>query len=71
MPNDDRGDRRPNIIWIMADDASWGDIGCFGSELIETPNIDRIAREGCRFTACYSGSTVCAPARSSLMQGLH
>ncbi|MFW6437703.1 MAG: arylsulfatase [Armatimonadota bacterium] len=60
-----------NILWIMADDASWGDIGCFGSELIETPNIDRIAAEGCRFTACYSGSTVCAPARSSLMQGLH
>ncbi len=62
---------QPNILWIMADDASWGDIGCFGAELIQTPNIDRIAQEGARFTCCYSGSTVCAPARSSLMQGLH
>ena len=55
----------------MADDASWGDFGCFGSELIRTPNVDRLAGEGARFTCCYSGSTVCAPARSSLMQGLH
>ncbi len=71
MPQDNQNDTRPNILWIMADDASWGDIGCFGSELIDTPNIDRIADEGCRFTCSYSGSTVCAPARSSLMQGLH
>lgn len=69
MPQDNQS--QSNIIWIMADDASWGDIGCFGSELIRTPNIDRIAEEGARFTCCYSGSTVCAPARSSLMQGLH
>lgn len=62
---------RPNIIWIMADDLSWGDLGCFGSEKILTPNIDRLATEGIRFDACYSGSTVCAPSRSSLMQGLH
>ncbi len=63
--------RKPNIIWIMADDLSWGDIGCFGQELIRTPNIDRLAAEGMRFTQCYSGSAVCAPSRSSLMQGLH
>lgn len=64
-------ERRPNIIWIMADDLSWGDLGCFGAEKILTPNIDRLAEEGLRFTCCYAGSTVCAPSRSSLMQGLH
>ncbi|GEM_PF-4793229 len=63
-------DQRPNILWIMADDASWGDFGCFGSELIRTPNVDRLASEGARFTCCYSGSTVCAPESPSLMQGL-
>ena len=63
--------RQPNIIWIMADDLSWGDLGCYGQELIRTPNIDRLATEGMKFTQCYSGSTVCAPSRSSLMQGLH
>ncbi len=62
---------RPNIIWIMADDLSWGDLGCLGQERIATPNIDRIAAEGMVFEQCYSGSTVCAPSRSSLMQGLH
>ncbi len=63
--------RKPNIIWIMADDLSWGDLGCYGQKLILTPNIDRLAAEGMRFTSCYSGSTVCAPSRSCLMQGLH
>ncbi|MEA3401976.1 MAG: arylsulfatase [Armatimonadota bacterium] len=62
---------RPNIIWIMADDLSWGDPGCFGQERILTPNIDRLAAEGMRFTQCHSGSPLCAPSRSSLMQGLH
>jgi len=62
---------RPNIIWIMADDLSWGDLGCYGQELIQTPHIDRLAAGGMRFTHCYSGSTVCAPSRSALMQGLH
>lgn len=63
--------QRPNIIWIMADDLSWADSGCYGQQMIRTPNIDRLAAEGMRFTSCYSGSTVCAPSRSSLMQGLH
>ena len=62
---------RPNIIWIMADDLSWADLGCYGQRLIATPNIDRLAAQGMRFTSCYSGSTVCAPSRSCLMQGLH
>jgi len=63
--------RKPNIVWIMADDLSWGDLGCYGQQKIKTPNIDRLAEEGMRFTQCHSGSTVCAPSRSSLMQGLH
>jgi len=67
----DADTRRPNIIWIMADDLSWGDLGCYGQEKIKTPNIDALAAGGMRFSQCYSGSTVCAPSRSSLMQGLH
>ena len=63
--------RRPNVVWIMADDLSYGDIGCYGQQRIKTPNLDRLAQEGMRFTQCYSGNTVCAPSRSSLMQGLH
>jgi len=62
---------KPNIIFIMADDMGYGDAGCFGGNLIKTPNIDRIAAEGMRFTQCYAGSTVCAPSRSVLMTGLH
>ena len=60
---------KPNIIFIMADDMGYGDAGCFGGKLIKTPNIDRIAVEGMRFTQCYAGSTVCAPSRSVLMTG--
>jgi arylsulfatase A-like enzyme len=63
--------RSPNIIYIIADDLGYGDIGAFGGEHIQTPNIDRLAAEGIRFTDHYSGSTVCAPARSVLMTGLH
>ncbi|KPL11289.1 hypothetical protein AMJ85_03955 [candidate division BRC1 bacterium SM23_51] len=62
---------KPNIIFIMADDLGIGHLGCYGQELIKTPNIDRIATEGLRFTQCYSGSTVCAPSRSCLMTGMH
>jgi arylsulfatase A-like enzyme len=65
------GSRRPNIIWIMADDLSWGDLGCYGQTEIATPHIDQLAADGLRFTQCHAGSTVCAPARSTLMQGLH
>ena len=63
--------KQPNIIFILADDLGYGDIGCYGQQKIETPNIDRLAKMGVRFTQFYSGSTVCAPARSSFMQGLH
>ncbi|MBL7185148.1 MAG: arylsulfatase [Phycisphaerae bacterium] len=62
---------RPNIIFIMADDMGYGDLGCYGQKHIQTPNIDTLAREGTRFTDCYAGSTVCAPSRSVLMTGLH
>lgn len=61
----------PNIILILADDLSWGDLGCYGQRQILTPGIDRLAREGMRFTNAYAGNSVCAPSRSCLMQGLH
>ena len=64
-------ERSPNIIFILSDDLSWGDLGYYGQEKIKTPNIDRIAYEGIKFTNAYAGSSVCAPSRSSLMQGLH
>lgn len=61
----------PNIVLIMADDLGYGDLGSYGQERIHTPNLDRLAREGMRFTQFYSGSTVCAPSRSVLMTGQH
>lgn len=63
--------QKPNIIYILADDLGYGDLGCYGQEKFETPNIDKLADEGIRFTNHYSGSTVCAPSRSSLLTGLH
>lgn len=63
--------RKPNIIWIMADDLGVYDVGCYGQEHIQTPSIDQLAAEGMRFTQCYAGSTVCAPSRSALMTGQH
>ncbi|QDT54077.1 Arylsulfatase [Caulifigura coniformis] len=66
-----RGADRPNVVFILADDLGYGDLGCFGQKLIQTPNIDRLASEGMRFTQAYAGATVCAPSRCSLMTGLH
>ena len=63
--------RRPNIVFILADDLGWGEVGFQGQQQIRTPNIDRLAAEGMRFTNAYSGATVCAPSRSTLMSGLH
>lgn len=63
--------KSPNIIYIMLDDAGYGDFSCTGQKQFKTPNIDRIAHEGITFTDHYSGSTVCAPTRCSLMTGLH
>jgi arylsulfatase A-like enzyme len=63
--------RPPNIVLIQADDLGYGDLSCYGQRNFRTPNIDRMAAEGTRFTQYYSGSTVCAPSRASLMTGLH
>ncbi len=63
--------KKPNIIFILADDLGYGDLGCYGQKRIQTPNIDRLAAEGLRFTDAYAGSTVCAPSRCVLMTGLH
>ncbi len=62
---------QPNIIFIMVDDLGYGDLGCYGSTLIKTPHLDRMATEGLRFRQFYAGSTVCAPSRSVLMTGQH
>ena len=71
LPHRIKAEDAPNIIFIMADDMGYADAGCYGQRLIQTPNIDAMAREGMRFTQCYAGSTVCAPSRSVLMTGLH
>ncbi|MCA9026335.1 MAG: arylsulfatase [Planctomycetaceae bacterium] len=62
---------KPNIVFIMADDLGYGDLGCYGQTMIQTPHIDELASEGIRFTQCYAGSSVCAPSRCCLMTGLH
>ena len=63
--------RRPSIVFILADDLGYGDLGCYGQTRIKTPNIDALAAEGMRFTSFYAGSTVCAPSRATLMTGRH
>ncbi len=63
--------RKPNIIYIMADDLGYGDLSCFGQKKFQTPHLDRMAVEGVKFTDHYSGSTVCAPTRCVLMTGMH
>src|SRR5688572_32335803 len=62
---------RPNMIFILADDLGYGDLGCYGQRRIRTPEIDRLAAEGLRFAQFYAGSTVCAPSRCVLMTGRH
>ena len=62
---------KPNIIFILADDLGYGDLGCYGQTKIQTPHLDTLAKEGLRFTHAYAGATVCAPSRCSLMTGLH
>jgi len=61
--------RKPNIIMILVDDLGWTDLGCFGSDFYETPNIDKIARKGVRFSNAYAACTVCSPTRASLLTG--
>jgi len=62
---------RPNIVFILADDLGYGELGCYGQQKIKTPNLDRLATQGVRMTQHYSGAPVCAPARCTLMTGLH
>lgn len=61
----------PNIIYIMADDLGYGDLGVYGQEIIQTPNIDQLAEDGLRFTDHYAGTSVCAPSRCVLVTGMH
>ena len=63
--------RKPNIVFILADDLGYGDLGCYGQKMIRTRVLDKMAHEGIRFTDCYAGGTVCAPSRCSLMTGQH
>ncbi len=69
--SDAKARRRPNLIYILADDLGYGELGCYGQKWIKTPHIDRIAAEGMKFTQHYSGSPVCAPSRCVLMTGKH
>jgi arylsulfatase A len=66
-----KANNQPNIIFILADDLGYADIGCYGQQKIQTPSIDALAKTGIKFTQYYSGSTVCAPARATFMTGLH
>jgi arylsulfatase A len=62
---------KPNIVYILADDLGYAEVGCYGQKKIKTPNIDKLASEGMKFTQHYSGNPVCAPSRCTLMTGLH
>jgi arylsulfatase A len=66
-----QGAKKPNVIYILADDLGYGDLGCNGQTHFQTPNIDALAAKGMRFTQHYSGSTVCAPSRCALLTGMH
>ena len=63
--------RRPNVVFVLADDLGYGDLGCYGQKLIRTPHLDELARQGMRFTHHYAGSPVCAPSRCVLLTGRH
>ena len=64
-------ERKPNVVFVLADDLGYRELGCFGQELIATPNLDRLAQQGMRLTQHYSGNAVCAPSRCVLMTGKH
>jgi uncharacterized sulfatase len=71
LPSDVLGADQPNIIYVMTDDLGYGDLGCYGQQVVETPNLDRMAAEGMRFTDHYAGHTVCRPSRLVLWTGQH
>ena len=60
----------PNIVVFLVDDMGWGDLGCYGNEIIQSPHLDKFATEGIRFTQCYSACGVCSPSRSSVGAGV-
>jgi len=61
--------QRPNIVFVLADDLGWRDLGCYGSNFYETPNIDRLAQMGMRFTNAYAANPLCSPTRASILTG--
>src|SRR5947208_15312206 len=61
----------PNLIFILSDDLGYNDVSCYGQTQFQTPNLDRMAAEGMRFTSAYAGAPLCAPFRASLLSGLH
>ena len=63
--------RQPNIIFVLADDLGWAELGCYGNTFNETPHLDRLAKEGMRFTQAYAAAPVCSPYRAALLTGLH
>ena len=63
--------KRPNIVFIMADDLGFGDLGCYGQQVMKTPRLDQMAAKGIRFTDCYAGAHMCAPSRATLLTGKH
>ena len=64
-------ERKPNIVFVLADDLGWAELGCYGNKFNETPNLDRMAHEGMRFTQAYAAAPVCSPYRAALLTGLH
>src|SRR4051812_48658921 len=69
MTHDGRAADRPGIVLIYADDLGYGDVGCYGATRVETPNVDRLAREGVRFTDAHAAAATCTPSRYALMTG--
>ena len=63
------GEPKTNVVFFLIDDLGWRDLGCYGSDYYKTPNIDRLAKEGVRFTDAYSACTVCSPTRAAIMTG--
>ena len=62
---------RPNIVFVLADDLGWSELGCYGNTFHETPNLDRMAKEGMRFTQAYAAAPVCSPYRAALLTGYY
>ncbi len=71
IANAGKNDPRPNFLFLLVDDLGWADLGCYGSTFHETPHLDRLAKEGLRFTDAYTAASICSPTRASLMTGKH